>query len=45
VVFLAAAAYIVAGSIWSIRQCNQGSALLALGVPVFLYWRRSARPA
>jgi len=46
VVFLAAAAYVVAGSIQSNSgNALRGTALLALGVPVFLYWRRSARPA
>ena len=46
IVFLAAAAYVVAGSIWSNPgNALRGTALLGLGVPVFLYWRRSGRSA
>jgi APA family basic amino acid/polyamine antiporter len=46
VLFLAAAVYVVAGSVSS----NPGNALLgtmilALGVPVFLFWRRRVGPA
>ncbi len=44
--FIAAAAYVVFGSIASNPgNALRGSALLLLGVPVFLYWRqRAARP-
>lgn len=46
IVFLLAAAYVVVGSIRSNPgNAVRGTALLALGVPVFLYWRRSTRPA
>jgi APA family basic amino acid/polyamine antiporter len=39
--FLAAAIYVVAGSVASNPgNAIRGTALLALGVPVFLYWRR-----
>ncbi len=41
--FIAAAAYVVMGSVISNPgNALRGSALLALGVPVFLYWRRRA---
>lgn len=41
--FIAAAAYVVMGSVVSNPDnALRGSALLALGIPVFLYWRRRA---
>jgi APA family basic amino acid/polyamine antiporter len=43
IVFIAAAMYVVLGSIAS-NPVNaiKGTALIALGVPVFVYWRRSS---
>lgn len=44
--FLAAAVYVVVGSIQSNpRNALLGSAVLALGVPVFLYWKRGRTEA
>src|SRR5690606_25009750 len=42
--FIAAAVYVVAGSVISNpRNALLGSAILLLGVPVFLYWRGTGR--
>lgn len=43
IAFIAASAYVVVGSVLS-NPANalRGSALLALGIPVFLHWRRRA---
>lgn len=45
-IFIAAAVYVVAGSIAS-NPANaiRGTALMALGVPVFLFWKRRRRTA
>ncbi len=43
IAFIAASAYVVMGSVMSNPgNALRGSALLALGIPVFLYWRRRA---
>lgn len=43
IAFIAASAYVVMGSVLSNPyNALRGSALLALGIPVFLYWRRRA---
>ncbi len=43
IAFIAASAYVVTGSVLSNPyNALRGSALLALGIPVFLYWRRRA---
>lgn len=43
IAFMVASAYVVMGSVMSNPgNALRGSALLALGIPVFLYWRRRA---
>jgi APA family basic amino acid/polyamine antiporter len=42
-VFILAAAYVVIGSIWAHPgNAVRGTGLLMLGVPIFLFWRRSS---